>query len=120
MKNVPVPTVRRRATDAEIRWAIKTDPECAKLYQEALELARAYCRPKPEPEVLVKVVGPAAVKARANPGGAFFGVRDADGGPTVFESRRVTVLVDNVPGLVDAGRCIQPQARPMPITQSML
>jgi hypothetical protein len=110
MKNVGVPTVRRRATDAEMRRAIETDPECAELYRQALELAREYCKPKPEPEVLVKVIGPTAVKVRANPSEVFVGVREPNGVTTMERNpRHVTVLVDHVREVVD-GRPVYPTA----------
>jgi hypothetical protein len=94
--------MKRTLTDAEISWAIDRNPEIYALWQKAIEIAKRPAPPKPVPEVLIKVTGPPALKARDKPSEVFVGDRGAEG-VTTFERNpnHVTVLVNHVREVVD-------------------
>jgi hypothetical protein len=73
-----------------VQRLLRTNPEFAEAFRKVMEY-----RGEPEPEVLIKVTGPTAAKAKANPAEVFVGVRDPNG-PTTFERNpnHVVVLVD--------------------------
>lgn len=88
-----------------VQELLRTNPAFAEAFRKVMEY-----RSEPEPEVLIKVTGPTAVKARDNPAEVFVGVR-VPNGPTVMERNpnHVRVLIDQVREVVD-GRPVYPTA----------
>jgi hypothetical protein len=101
-------TAREKPLGREgVQRLLRTNPEFAEAFRRIMEWKRP--EPPPEPEVLIKVVGPTAVKVRENPGEVFVGVREPNGVTTMERNpRHVEVLINRVPAVNGDGRPVYP------------